>query len=46
MTSQQKLDIPTIKHILKMIDKSPAVTWTGKGGVRERILELIHEDEN
>jgi hypothetical protein len=36
-----KFDQVTLANLIKHIDKTPAVTWTGKGGVKERILELM-----
>lgn len=45
MTKQQ-LDSETIRHIIRVIDKSPAVTWVGKGGVKERLEQLLEESEN
>lgn len=43
MTKPQ-LDHATIREIIRIIDESPAVTWVGKGGVRERLEELMEED--
>jgi hypothetical protein len=34
-------DHATLANLIKHIDKTPAVTWTGRGGVKERILELM-----
>lgn len=34
-----------IRAIIEMIDKSPAVLWAGKGGVKERLESLIEEGE-
>lgn len=36
-----QLDGPTILKLIQIIDKTPAVTWTGQGGVKER-LQSIH----
>ncbi len=41
-----KLDKATLKELIRIIDRSPAVTWVGKGGVKDRIESLIEEDEN
>lgn len=37
----RRFDRDTLVNLVKHIDKTPAVTWTGKGGVKERILLLI-----
>lgn len=34
-------DVATLRELVRAIDKSPAVTWTGPGGIKGRILELI-----
>ena len=39
------LDKATIRAIIELIDKSPAVLWAGKGGVKERLESLIEEGE-
>lgn len=39
--ASQKFDAVTLRNLIKHIDKSPAVTWVGKGGVKERIEALI-----
>lgn len=36
-------DLETLQELIRFIDKTPAVTWTGKGGVKERILEVIEK---
>lgn len=38
-------DIATLREFLRYIDSTPAVTWTGTGGVKERALELISEHD-
>lgn len=39
----KKLDKATLQELIKIIDKTPAVTWVGKGGVKDRIQALIEE---
>lgn len=39
------LDKETIHAIIELIDKSPAVLWAGRGGVKERLESLIEEGE-
>jgi len=34
------LDKETIRAIIELIDKSPAVLWAGNGGVKERLESL------
>lgn len=41
----QKLDKATLQELIKIIDKTPAVTWVGKGGVKDRIQLLIEESD-
>lgn len=36
-------DLATLRELLRAVDRSPAVTWTGNGGVKERILRLIED---
>lgn len=43
--AKKRLDIETLKELIRFIDKSPAVTWVGKGGVKDRIEKLIQEQE-
>jgi len=43
MANPKNLDKRTLQELIKFIDKSPAVTWTGNGGVKERVLSLIAE---
>jgi len=38
-----KPDLETLQQLIRFIDKTPAVTWTGQGGVKSRILEVIEE---
>lgn len=37
-------DITTLRELMRFIDRTPAVTWTGKGGVKERIEALVLEN--
>lgn len=34
-------DLATVRELIRAIDKSPAVTWTGPGGIKGRLLQLI-----
>lgn len=38
-------DVATLLELIRAIDKSPAVTWTGPGGIKGRILHLIERTE-
>jgi len=38
---QGEPDLATLRELIRYIGKTPAVTWTGRGGAKERILELI-----
>lgn len=42
---QGKADLATLKQLVKAVDKSPATTWGGTGGAKERILKLIADQE-
>lgn len=35
------LDQDTLEWVIRFIDKSPAVTWSGKGGAKERLLAEV-----
>lgn len=44
---RDKFDSETLLNLIDHIDRSPAVTWTGKGGVKGRIqiiLETLDKD--
>lgn len=41
----KQLHSETLRELIKLIDKTPAVTWVGKGGVKERIQQLIEDSE-
>ena len=34
-----------VRDAVKLIDQSPAVTWTGIGGAKERLLNLVKDVE-
>lgn len=34
-----------LSEVIGMIDKSPAVLWAGKGGVKERLLAVLNVPE-
>lgn len=36
-------DLATLEELVRAIDRSPAVTWTGPGGIKGRILQLIED---
>lgn len=37
------LDDDAIRSIMDIVDKSTAVTWTGKGGAKEVITEFVRD---
>lgn len=39
-------DIATLRELIRAIDDSPAVTWTGPGGVKGRLEQLIEDHEH
>lgn len=38
-------DLETLREVIRYIDKTTAVTWTGQGGVKERIEAVIREHD-
>ena len=36
-------DLATLQELVRAIDRSPAVTWTGPGGIKGRLLKLIED---
>lgn len=38
-----KIDHNTVEWVIRVIDKSPAVTWSGKGGAKERLLVEVEK---
>lgn len=36
-------DIATLQELIRAIDRSPAVTWTGPGGIKGRLEQLIED---
>ena len=36
-------DLATLEELIRAIDRSPAITWTGPGGIKGRILKLIED---
>lgn len=45
LEASRRLQAATILAIIELIDKSTAVLWAGKGGVKERLESLIEEGE-
>jgi len=38
-------DLGTLREVIRYIDRTTAVTWTGKGGVKERLEAVIREHD-
>jgi len=38
-------DLETLREVIRYIDKTTAVTWTGPGGVKERLEAVIREHD-
>jgi len=38
-------DLATLRELVRLIDRTPAVTWTGQGGVKGRILAVIAQHD-
>lgn len=38
-------DLATLRELVRALDRSPAVTWSGPGGIKGRILALIEDHE-
>ena len=38
-------DLKTLREVIRYIDKTTAVTWTGQGGVKERLEAVIREHD-
>jgi len=45
LAAGRRLQEATIRAIIELIDRSPAVLWAGKGGVKELLESLIEEGE-
>jgi len=38
-------DLKTLREVIRYIDKTTAVTWTGQGGVKERLEAVLREHD-
>jgi len=38
-------DLETLREVIRYIDKTTAVTWTGQGGVKERLEAVLREHD-
>lgn len=38
-------DLDTLREVILYIDKTTAVTWTGPGGVKERLEAVLREHD-
>ena len=38
-------DLETLREVIRYIDRTTAVTWTGQGGVKERLEAVLREHD-